>query len=191
MRFGNGPWRFPELEPGGELRSDLIRIRLQQGDESGKIQVRRQDGASTDTSEQTLSIGHLELVSRHVQQGVEGLTLLREITRTLGQELVRGGWRRERVVVMPAPITSQTGFGDATGNFYDGGFVQDINADLEKDSGQGPDDHSDLRALQAACLEPDPEKRWPAIEERLDVDAFVSFMALELMTCHWDGYTPT
>ncbi len=81
-------------------------------------------------------------------------------------------------------------FGDATGNFYDGGFVQDIDVDLEKDSGKGPDDHSDLRALQAACQEPDPEKRWPEIDERLDVDAFVSFMALELMTCHWDGYTP-
>ncbi len=81
-------------------------------------------------------------------------------------------------------------FGDVTGNFYDGGFVQDIDVDLEKDSGQGPDDHSDLRALQAACLEPDPEKRWPVIDERLDVDAFIRFMALELMTCHWDGYTP-
>ena len=81
-------------------------------------------------------------------------------------------------------------FGDASGNFYDGGFVQDIDVDLEKDSGKGPDDHSDLRALQAACQEPDPEKRWPAIEERLDVDRFLSFMALELMTAHWDGYTP-
>jgi hypothetical protein len=81
-------------------------------------------------------------------------------------------------------------FGDATGNFYDGGFVQDIDIDLEKDSGNGPDDHSDLRALQAACQEPDPEKRWPAIDERLDVDRFLSFMALELMTAHWDGYTP-
>lgn len=81
-------------------------------------------------------------------------------------------------------------FGDTTGNFYDGGFVQDIDVDLEKDSGNGPDDHSDLRALQAACLESDPEKRWPAIEGHLNVDAFVNFMALELMTCHWDGYTP-
>lgn len=80
-------------------------------------------------------------------------------------------------------------FGDTTGNFYDGGFVQDIDVDLEKDSGNGPDDHSDLRALQAACQEPDPEKRWPAINERLDVDAFLTFMAVELMTCHWDGYT--
>ena len=82
-------------------------------------------------------------------------------------------------------------FTDASGNFYDGGFVQDLDVDLEKDSGNGPDDHSDLRTLQAACLELDPKKRWPAIEERLDVDAFVSFMALELMTCHWDGYTPS
>lgn len=80
-------------------------------------------------------------------------------------------------------------FGDTTGNFYDGGFVQDIDVDLEKDSGNGPDDHSDLRALQAACQEPDPEKRWPAINERLDVDAFLTFVAFELMTGHWDGYT--
>ncbi len=76
VRFGNGPWRNPVLEPGGELRFDLIRIRLQQGDESGQIQVRRQDGAAVATSTQTLSIGHLELVSRHVQQGVEGLRLI-------------------------------------------------------------------------------------------------------------------
>ncbi|MBC7821725.1 MAG: CotH kinase family protein [Planctomycetaceae bacterium] len=80
-------------------------------------------------------------------------------------------------------------FADGTGNLYDGGFVQDIDADLEKDCGKGSDDHSDLQSLKAACLEPDPEQRWPAIEKRLDVDAFVSFMAIELMTCHWDGYT--
>lgn len=81
-------------------------------------------------------------------------------------------------------------FGNASGNLYDGGFVQDVDADLEKDSGQGPGDHSDLRALQAACQELEPKKRWPAVNERLDVDAFLSFMAFELMTCHWDGYTP-
>lgn len=80
-------------------------------------------------------------------------------------------------------------FGDATGNFYDGGFVQDIDVDLEKDSGKGPDDHSDLRALLSACREPDPQARQTAMAERLDVDAFVRFMAHELMTAHWDGYT--
>jgi hypothetical protein len=80
-------------------------------------------------------------------------------------------------------------FSDATGNLYDGGFVQDIDVDLEKDSGKGPDDHSDLQSLKAACLEPDPERRRAVIDERLDVDPFLSFMAFELMTVHWDGYT--
>ncbi|MEK6260988.1 MAG: CotH kinase family protein [Planctomycetota bacterium] len=81
-------------------------------------------------------------------------------------------------------------FGDATGNLYDGGFLQDVDVDLEKDSGRGPDDHGDLHALKAACEEPDAALRWPAIERQLDVDAFLTFMAFERMTCHWDGYTP-
>ena len=81
-------------------------------------------------------------------------------------------------------------FGDASGNFYDGGFVQDVDVDLEKDSGKGPDDHRDLHALKVACEEPDAAARWTAIEQQLDVDAFLTFMAFERMTCHWDGYTP-
>jgi hypothetical protein len=80
-------------------------------------------------------------------------------------------------------------FEDADGNLYDGGFVQDIDADLEKDAGKGPDDHSDLKELLDACREPNVEERWRRIDERLDVDAFISFMAMELMMCHWDGYT--
>lgn len=81
-------------------------------------------------------------------------------------------------------------FGDPSGNLYDGGFLQDIDTDLEKDSGDGPDDHSDLRALKAACDEPDPDRRWESIESKLDVEALLTFVAFENMTCHWDGYTP-
>jgi hypothetical protein len=80
-------------------------------------------------------------------------------------------------------------FKDRDGNLYDGGFVQDIDAELEKDSGTGPDDRSDLKTLLQACREPNSEDRWKKIETLLDVDAFISFMAVELMTCHWDGYT--
>jgi spore coat protein H len=80
-------------------------------------------------------------------------------------------------------------FADAQGNLYDGGFLQDIDVDLEKDSGNGPDDRSDLRALREACTEVDPEVRWQRIVTLLDLDRFIDFMALELMTCHWDGYT--
>ena len=83
----------------------------------------------------------------------------------------------------------QRHFEDGDGNLYDGGFVQDIDAELEKDAGKGPDDRSDLKALLEACREPNIEERWKRNDELLDVDAFVSFMAMELMLCHWDGYT--
>lgn len=79
-------------------------------------------------------------------------------------------------------------FKDTSGNLYDGAFLGDIDGNLEKDSGDGPDDRSDLQALVKAAREPDAAKRWQQLGERLDVDRFLSFMALELMTCHWDGY---
>jgi hypothetical protein len=79
-------------------------------------------------------------------------------------------------------------FADATGNLYDGGFVQDLDADLEKDSGDGPVDHSDLRAITTANSLEDPTARWQALEKLVDLDAFLTLMAMERMTCHWDGY---
>ncbi len=82
-------------------------------------------------------------------------------------------------------------FTDPTGNLYDGGFLQDIDVDLEKDSGDGPDDRSDLQALRDACAEPDPATRSKRLAVLLDVDEFIDFMALELMTGHWDGYSLT
>jgi len=80
-------------------------------------------------------------------------------------------------------------FDDAEGNLYDGGFCQDVDAELERDSGRGPKDRSDLAALAAACREPDLVQSWAALEQRLDVPAFVRFMALEELLGHWDGYT--
>jgi spore coat protein H len=80
-------------------------------------------------------------------------------------------------------------FADTHGNLYDGGFLMDIDANLEKDLGDGPDDHSDVKTLAAACREPQPEARWRLIAERLDVEAYLNFMALERLGCHWDGYS--
>jgi hypothetical protein len=79
-------------------------------------------------------------------------------------------------------------FKDPTGNLYDSGLLQEIDAGLEKDSGDGPDDRSDLRALANAAREVDGEKRWKRLAELLDVDQFLTFMALEQMCSHWDGY---
>jgi len=79
-------------------------------------------------------------------------------------------------------------FDDPTGNYYDGGFCLDIEGGLERDEGKGPADGADLAELTAACQEPDPVRARPLIEKRLDVDRFLTFMALERMLCHWDGY---
>ena len=79
-------------------------------------------------------------------------------------------------------------FKDPSGNLYDSGLLQEIDADLEKDSGDGPDDRSDLAALANAAREGDQEKRWNRLAKLLDVDQFLTFMALEQMCSHWDGY---
>lgn len=78
-------------------------------------------------------------------------------------------------------------FGDAHGNLYDGGFCKDVDADLEKDAGDGPDDRSDLGRLAEVCRAFDPAHPEP-LAQLLDVDAFVDFMALEALVGHWDGY---
>lgn len=79
-------------------------------------------------------------------------------------------------------------FEKSKGNLYDGGFVQDIDAVLEKDSGEGPDDRSDLLALVDVCRLSPKAESWAKLEALLDVDAFLTFTAVELLTCHWDGY---
>ena len=48
---------------------------------------------------------------------------------------------------------------------------------------------SDLDALIVASQEPDLERRFTAMERVLDVDRFATFLALEVMLNHWDGYS--
>ena len=79
-------------------------------------------------------------------------------------------------------------FKDPTGNLYDMEPGREVTEHLQKDFGEGPDDWSDLKALAAAAQEPDGAKRWRQLQQVLDVDRFLSFMAIEVMTCHWDGY---
>ena len=49
-------------------------------------------------------------------------------------------------------------------------------------------DRAALEALADAALETDVAKRWPRLEQALDVDRFVDFMAMEVMVGHRDGY---
>lgn len=79
-------------------------------------------------------------------------------------------------------------FTDASGNLYDGGLLQEIDAGLERDEGEQGESGADLLALAEACRRENLEERYAAIESHLDVEWFVTFMALEKMTQHWDGY---
>jgi hypothetical protein len=79
-------------------------------------------------------------------------------------------------------------FGHLKGSLYDGGFCKDIDYDLEKDAGEGPDDLSDLAQLRAACAGAG-EDSVEQLGAALDVDRFLDFMAIEAMLGHWDGYS--
>ena len=78
-------------------------------------------------------------------------------------------------------------FEGPTGHLYDGGFVKDIEENMEKDEGD-PKQREDIKELVAACREGDPKKRSERLEKILDVDRFLSFLVMESVLSHWDGY---
>lgn len=81
-------------------------------------------------------------------------------------------------------------FPDAKGDLYGQSGGGDITDNIERMGGAAEKaDRSGLLALAEAIKERDPERRYHLIQETLDLDRFLSFMALEVMLCHWDGYT--
>ncbi len=80
-------------------------------------------------------------------------------------------------------------FADASGNVYDGHSRQDVAQRLEVNSGENPKDQSRLAALAAAVRVSNVKERRAALEKVLDIDRFISFMAVEVITAHWDGYS--
>ncbi len=80
-------------------------------------------------------------------------------------------------------------FGNNTGNFYDGGFLREIDQDLQLISGEGDvKNRADLKALWAAVREPNEGKRFEKMEKLLDLDKFISYVIVEMITSDWDGY---
>src|SRR5262249_46674052 len=70
-----------------------------------------------------------------------------------------------------------------------GGYLQDLNSPLQLLSGKGDvKDRADLKALYAAAEEKDPKVRFQKLEKLLDMDRFISYLALEVITFDWDGY---
>jgi spore coat protein H len=77
-------------------------------------------------------------------------------------------------------------FKSTKGNLYEG-YVKDIDSELELDNG-AENNQSDVRALLDACLISSPAERWKQVGKVLDIDKFVSFVAMEVLVGHWDGY---
>jgi len=100
--------------------------------------------------------------------------------RDLGFYVLKEGWDKRFL---------KQHFKDTSGNLYDGGFLMDVEDNLEKDSGDGSNDWSDLVRLTDAANEPDLTKRKERLATELDMDRFITMVAVEMLTCHWDGYS--
>lgn len=81
-------------------------------------------------------------------------------------------------------------FKNTEGNLYDGGFLQEVDSQLERDMGEDEDvgDWSDLKALAKAAQSKEASNRWEALNRVLDVERFITFCTLEVMMWDWDGY---
>lgn len=78
-------------------------------------------------------------------------------------------------------------FSSASGDLFEG-HDEDINRDMELDSGPRLENPKELQELIASCAEPSLSKRWNMLQSRLDIDRFVTYAAMEVLICHHDGY---
>ncbi len=138
----------------------------------------------------------------HLNSSVQDRTCLNEkISRELfeaagvpvpraGHAIVTLNRRDPRLYVLLEGVNKQflkRYFKDAKGNVYDGHSGTDVTDALPVNSGEENRDR--LRDLAAAAREPDLELRLQKLEKTLDLDRFLSFVAMEMMVSHWDGYT--
>ncbi len=79
-------------------------------------------------------------------------------------------------------------FKNTKGNLYDGGAARDISSPIEVQSGEHPEDRTRLKDLLAASRETNSAVRVERLAQVLDIDQFLSFTAMEILTVHWDGY---
>jgi len=99
--------------------------------------------------------------------------------RRLGLYVLTEGWNKQFL---------KHYFNNVKGNLYDGGFARDITGRLFVNSGDDPDDVSDLKVLVAAAKERNLTNRLDRLEQRLDLDRFITFVALDALLWNWDGY---
>ena len=77
---------------------------------------------------------------------------------------------------------------DPAGNLYDSGFIREITEPLDLITGDAKAGRGDLESVVAACNLQDSTKRFEALQRVVDMDKFLTFLAMEIVTWHWDGY---
>ena len=80
-------------------------------------------------------------------------------------------------------------FARTDGNLYEGGLLQDITSGLQRDTGKNPQSDAAVERLIRAAYEPDPQDRFRALSAVLDLDRFLSMVAIETMLSHSDSYS--
>lgn len=113
-------------------------------------------------------------------------------TPRAGNALVKFNGREVGMYVLVEGVNKQflgRYFKDVTGNVYDGHSGSDVTDSLPTNAGENPRDKSRLKALALAARERDLDTRLAALKKTLDLDRFLSFLAMETILWHWDGYT--
>ena len=79
-------------------------------------------------------------------------------------------------------------FKKTKGPLYEGSN-NDITDKLDQDSGDDTIGQQDLKDLARAAQEPDAGQRWKKLAPLLDLDRFITFVAVEVLVWHQDGYS--
>ena len=79
-------------------------------------------------------------------------------------------------------------FSNVKGNFYDFGGSHDIDKPTVANFGIDPTNHTALAALVAATKEKNHAKRIAEMRKTLDMDRFLSMIAVDTLIWNWDGY---
>src|SRR5262245_57519845 len=77
-------------------------------------------------------------------------------------------------------------FANPKGNLYEA-YLQDIDQKLDQDGGTN-ESQDDLQRLLKVCSLTDRGERWRKLPEVLDVQGYLSHLAVEMFTSHTDGY---
>jgi len=79
-------------------------------------------------------------------------------------------------------------FDGPRGTLYEGGFCADIDAGISERVNPANKKPEKVKELIEACNENDVAARRRKLAAAVDVERFMSFMAVEALTAHWDGY---